>query len=102
MTKRKLYPVIWDTKAFDDLKEILSYLTKRSEQAPKLIKQGIKKSIDIIKVNPFVFELDELKTNNDESYRAFIVYSYRISYRFIENKILILRIRPTSRNPLEH
>lgn len=34
MTKRKLYPVIWDTKAFDDLKEILSYLTKRSEQAP--------------------------------------------------------------------
>lgn len=49
-----------------------------------------------------MFEPDELKTNNDESYRAFIVYSYRISYRFIENKNLILRIRHTSRNPLEH
>ena len=102
MMKKKLYPVIWDTKAFDDLREILFYLNKRSEQAPQLIKKGIKKSVDIIKTNPLVFEPDDLKTNNDGTYRAFIVYSYRISYRFVENKILILRVRHTSRKPLGH
>lgn len=102
MTKKKLYLVIWDTKAFDDFKEILFYLSKQSNEAPQLIKKGVKKSVDIIKINPFVFEPDDLKINNDGTYRAFIVYSYRISYRIVENRILILRIRHTSRKPLEY
>jgi plasmid stabilization system protein ParE len=102
MKAKKQYPVKWDVKAFEELKEILKYAGKNSEKAPLIIQQSIKKSINLIRLNPFVFRVDELKTNNDGSYRAFVVFSYRISYRFDGKEIWVLRIRHTSRIPLEY
>ncbi len=102
MTKKRLYPVKWDIKAVDELGEIFSYVSRKSQQAQQIIKQELKKSIEIIKTKPLAFEKDKLKTGNDGTYRAFVVYSYRVSYRFFENKILILRIRHTSKEPLEY
>lgn len=100
--KKKIYPIVWDKNTYHDLQQILAYVSKESEQAPNIIKQGIKKYFVVLKTNPYIFEADQLKDNNDGTYRAFVVYSYRISYRFIDNRILILRIRHTSREPLEY
>jgi plasmid stabilization system protein ParE len=95
----KTYQVVWDKIAVEDLKDILSYLKKSSEQAPTLVKEAIKKHIQIISTNAFVFEKDKLKTPIDKAYRAFTIYSYRITYKIADDKILILRIRHTSREP---
>ncbi|MBS1566856.1 MAG: type II toxin-antitoxin system RelE/ParE family toxin, partial [Bacteroidetes bacterium] len=45
---------------------------------------------------------DKYKTNNDGSYRAFEKHRYRIVYRFGNNIIRVLRVRHTSREPLNY
>jgi len=50
-------------------------------------------------INPEMHPLDRYKIFNDGSYRAFEKHHYRIVYRFINNKIKVLTIRYTSRNP---
>ena len=64
--KKKVHPVFWDRHAYHDLKQLLAYVSKKSEQAPNIVKQGITKCIDVIKTNPYAFEKDELKNNNDD------------------------------------
>jgi plasmid stabilization system protein ParE len=49
--------------------------------------------------NPELYSPDKYKMNNDGRYRAFEKHRYRISYRFTNNIILVLRVRHTSRNP---
>ncbi|WP_370635877.1 type II toxin-antitoxin system RelE/ParE family toxin [Flavobacterium sp. JAS] len=46
-----------------------------------------------------MYELDEMKISNNGDYRAYEIYSYRISYKVKSKEIHILRIRHTSRNP---
>lgn len=40
-----------------------------------------------------------MKEFNNGNYRAYELYSYRISYKITSTEIQILRIRHTSRNP---
>ena len=49
-----------------------------------------------------IYTLDQLKQNNDGSYRTYVKYSYRISYRIMNDVVRILRVRHTSREPLEY
>jgi plasmid stabilization system protein ParE len=100
--KRKAYRVLWDTIALEELDRELHYLRQLSTAAPKIITTGILEKIKTIRTNPFIFEADRFKLRNDGTYRAFIVFRYRISYRILQGTILILRIRHTSREPLEH
>ena len=41
MVKPLAFKIIWDRKALDHFKEILSYLEKQSSQAPKIVKMAI-------------------------------------------------------------
>jgi plasmid stabilization system protein ParE len=52
--------------------------------------------------NPYLFEADKLKDPPDAAFRAFIVFSYRVSYQIVaeSKEIRILRIRHTSQEPL--
>lgn len=102
MVNTPIYKIIWDTNALYHLKEILIYLEKQSSRAPKIVKSEIIKRLELIKTNPLVFEIDRLKEPKNKNYRAFVVFSYRISYKINSNtnEILILRIRHTSREPL--
>lgn len=96
------FKISWDRKALDNLKEILTHLAKQSEQAPRIVKSAILSRLDVIKTNPLICELDKLKDAHQKDFRAFVVYSYRITYQIkIDNKeIRILRVRHTSREPL--
>ena len=75
--------------------------TKSKEIADKVI-NGILDSSDILETRPELYKLDRFKINNNGTYRAYEVYSYRISYRVLKTKIRILRVRHTSREPLEY
>ncbi|MFY7665791.1 type II toxin-antitoxin system RelE/ParE family toxin [Flavobacterium sp.] len=102
MVKAGSLKVVWDLEALNQFKEVLSYLEQQSKQAPKIVKKAILERINQIKRNPLTCESDRLKWPVDTNFRAFIVFSYRVTYQIKqENKeIRILRIRHTSREPL--
>ena len=94
--------IFWDRKALDNFKDILTFLEKQSNQAPKIVKSAIIARLDLIKTNPLICELDKLKDPSNNEFRAFVVFSYRVTYQIkIESKeIRVLRIRHTSQEPL--
>ena len=102
MVKQKSYTIIWDRVALDHFKEILDFLSKQNSQAPKIVKEGVLSRLDDIKKNALIFEIDKLKDNPNKEFRAFVIYSYRVTYQIkaATKEIRILRIRHTSREPL--
>ena len=104
MVKSVAFKIIWDIEAFKQFKEILSYLKDQSNDAPKIVKNEILERAKLIKLNPSIFEIDKLKEIPSEDFRAFVVFSYRVTYQIKseEREIRILRIRHTSREPLEY
>lgn len=94
--------IFWDRKALDNFKDILTFLEKQSNQAPKIVKSAIIARLDLVKTNPLICELDKLKDPSNNEFRAFVVFSYRVTYQIkIESKeIRVLRIRHTSQEPL--
>lgn len=101
MVKQKSYRIIWDRIALDHFKDILEFLSKQSPQAPKIVKEGVLSRLEEIKKNALIFELDKLKENPNKEFRAFVIYSYRITYQIktATKEIRIIRIRHTSREP---
>lgn len=96
------YKIIWDRKTLDHFKDILTYLEKHSEQAPKIVKDAIISRLDLIKTNPLISEFDKLKDSPNQDFRAFVVFSYRVTYQIKSElkEIRVIRIRHTSREPL--
>lgn len=102
MVDKKSFKIIWDRNALDDFKEILDFLSKQSIQAPKIVKTAVILRLDIIKTNALICEIDKLKDDANKEFRAFAIYSYRITYQIKKEskEIRIIRIRHTSREPL--
>jgi plasmid stabilization system protein ParE len=61
--------------------------------------EAIFESTEILKTSYEIYKLDELKNNNDGSFRVLFVFSYMISYQISEKTIQILRVRHTSQKP---
>ncbi len=61
MVKPLSFKLIWNRKALDHFKEILDHLSKKSDQAPVIVKQEILTRLDLIKTNPLICEQDKLK-----------------------------------------
>jgi len=101
MVKTKI-KIEWTNQAHIQFNELLEYLNNESEQALSIVGNAIVDEIEHLPKHPAAHPLDRFKTNNDGTYRACIVYSYRISYLIDKNIIYILRIRHTSREPLEY
>ncbi|MFB9079506.1 type II toxin-antitoxin system RelE/ParE family toxin [Flavobacterium procerum] len=93
--------IIWSKTALNQLEKIYFHLFKKSksENVSNKVIDTLYNSVTILKTNWEVYELDEMKISNTGNYRAFEIYSYRISYKITSNEIHILRIRHTSRNP---
>ncbi|CAN5739137.1 hypothetical protein BH11BAC7_BH11BAC7_09950 [soil metagenome] len=102
MVKKITFKIIWNRNALDNFKEILDFLSSKSAQAPKTVKKAVLSRLRIIKINALICETDKLKNPREKEFRAFVVYSYRISYQInIElREIRVIRIRHTSREPL--
>jgi plasmid stabilization system protein ParE len=58
-------------------------------------------TIDLLE-NPEKYPLDKFKKNNDGTWRAFEKHHYRVSYHILKNQIRIVRMRHTSKSPLNY
>jgi len=91
--------IVWDKEALYQLKEAYYYLKEKSPKAAKKVRNTLLEEVRKLTLNPEVYELDQLKTKNDGSYRAFVRYHFRVAYQVKTTQIRILRIRHTSREP---
>lgn len=93
--------IIWSKTAQNQLEKIYFYLFKetKSKSIPNKVIDAIYNSITILNTNWEIYELDEMKISNNGNYRAYEIYSYRITYKITPKEIHILRIRHTSRDP---
>lgn len=99
---KKLRYVVWDDDAKLYFKAAIQYIKKESPSGAKKVKSEILEMVSLLTSNPLLFEKDKLKINNKGSYRSFVVYHYRITYKITPNTIQIVRMRHTSQEPLEH
>lgn len=93
--------IIWTETSQNQLEKIYFYLleeTKSFAIADKVV-DSLASAVEILKTSWEIYETDEMRMPVDEDYRAFEKFSYRISYKIDSEKIYILRIRHTSRNP---
>jgi len=94
--------IVWDKEAILQLKKIYEYLKERSLQSANKVRKSIKETVQELPKHPEIYGLDRFKIDNASEHRAFEKYSYRVTYRVKEKEIRILRIRHTSRIPLEY
>ena len=101
MAKKKI-TIKWGIEASKHFDELLEYLYYESERAALIVGNAILDEVEKLATHPTMHPLDRFKKHNDGKHRACIIYSYRISYYVDDSIIYILRIRHTSREPLEY
>lgn len=96
------YEVVWTKRSLSQLKKAFEYINRDSPQNAARVIDEIAAAVNKAAFNPEIYSPDKYKTGNDGSYRAFELHRYRISYRFSGKIIRILRVRHSSRYPLNH
>lgn len=90
----------WYKNAVKNLLSAIEYLeNNNAKDYSEQLEKEILKAIRLLAKTPYIYPEDRFKYNNDGSYRAFVIDSYRITYRITPTDILILRIKHTSRKP---
>jgi plasmid stabilization system protein ParE len=92
----------WNKRALKQFDDLVKYIEEDSLINAEKVKLGILIKLDSLLKHPEKYNPDKYKTNNDGSFRAFELYHYRISYRFVFSEIRIIRIRHTKMNPLKY
>jgi len=99
---RKSKEIIWSKEAIHELSEINAYIKKQSPSgAQKVIKEILSNTRKLSRLWDGL-RADELKEDNDGTYKVMFVYHYRITFRVQKTQIYILRIRHTSMEPFIH
>ena len=91
--------ISWDSVALKQFAVAIKYIAKDSFQNAEKVQLEILKKIGEIPSNPEMFMADKYRVNNNGLYRAFELHHLRITYYIASEKIKILRIRHTSREP---
>jgi len=89
----------WSGTAFHDFISILNYIKSESPTNAKRVKTRIINIIISVSLTPKMFREDELKDNNDGSYRVFNKDNIRVSYKIETKKIFITRVTHSSKEP---
>jgi len=97
-----VFKVSWNNSALKQLKKACDYIMQDSLQNALKVNNDIFKVTDFLAAHPGKYPLDKYKRDNDGSYRAFTLHRLRVSYRIYETKVIILRLRHTSMEPLEY
>lgn len=91
----------WNKAALKQLDNIYEFIKKDSIKDANKVEEKILQKIEQLPSNPTIYSPDRYKRNNiNNSYRAFTVYRFRISYYVKKSEIIIIRIRHTSMSPL--
>ena len=81
MVSKSTQVVVWNNHAIKFFRQALNRIKEDSPQNAEMVKEGIAKAVDSLANHPERHPLDVFKSNNDESYRAFEKFSFRIAYR---------------------
>ena len=92
----------WNQAAIKQLESIIDYIRQDSDNNATKVETKILSKIVSLTKNPELYHPDKYKINNDGSFRVFEMYKCRISYRFKNETIRIIRIRHTKMNPLKY
>jgi len=96
---KKELPIEWDINERERFKELIEEISKRSGNLAQKIKEKVKDNLNLIKQNPYLFEADSLKENNDGTFRKFTSVHIRVVYKIDSDKIIIARVRHSSSEP---
>ena len=94
--------VIISNKAKGQLNKLYKYIRKDSYQNAEMVRNKIVESIMSLSIKWEQHPPDKYRKIRDVNYRAYEFLKYRITYHFIDNKILVTRIRHTKMNPLNY
>lgn len=94
--------IVWDNQVKQDLRKAYEYILQDSNKNALKIRNEIVDAVLSILPHPEKHPLDKYKKDNDGSWRAFELHRYRISYRIMPKEIRIVRMRHTSRSPMEY
>lgn len=92
----------WNRKAIEQLVEAIAYIENTSPYNAERVRTDILKKIDSLLQQPEKYSPDKYKLKNDGSFRSFELHHYRISYRYNQAEIRVIRIRHTKMNPLKY
>lgn len=92
-------PVVWDRKAYSDFEYNLDEIKKDSPANANLVKDRVTDVIKSLPNFPKKFRADELKLDNDGSYRVFNKDGLRVSYHITSTQIQIVGVRHGSQDP---
>lgn len=91
--------VSWTRPAQLQLQALYYHISKDSPVNADKVLHDIIESVERATLNPLMYPPDKLKIANDGSFRVFEKHHFRISFRFINNEIRVLRVRHTSMLP---
>lgn len=99
----------WQIKKLPGLKQLIkqfesaiNYIGEDSIQNAEKVRKEIPEKIEKLTLYPEIYSPDKQRSNNDGSYRVFVLHRYRIAYRVTEKEIWIFRIRHSSREPKQY
>lgn len=94
--------VVWSNSAKAELKKAFEYIALESLQNARIVVEALVDMTLDLQDNPEKHPADRFKTNNDGTWRAFEKHHYRISYRILKNQVRVVRMRHTSRSPINY
>jgi plasmid stabilization system protein ParE len=94
--------VVWTKRSQRQMKSAFDYIYQDSPHGANKVLEDIAAQVVKAASNPEMYSLDKYKINNDGTYRAFDKHRYRVSYRYSNNIIRVLRVRHTSMRPLNY
>lgn len=91
--------IIWRKSARLYLEKAIDYIRQDSVKNADIVSKAILATIDKASRFPGHFPPDKYKHNNTGSFRAFEIYSFRISFYADADTLRIVRIRHTKQMP---
>ena len=100
MEKRRT--IVWSRVALRQLENALTWISKESFNQAEKVEQAVLNKIEIASKNPEHFPPDKFKRNSPTYFRAFDTHSYRVSYKFDEKPLRMLRVRHVKQKPVRY
>lgn len=94
--------IIWHRPARLYLEKAIEYIRQDSIKNADTVANAILVALDKASRFPEHFPPDKYKLNNTGSFRAFEIYSFRVSFYLDMETIRIVRIRHTKQKPINY
>jgi len=91
--------IIWHKKATQDLNQNINHIAKISQQNAIMVLDEIMNLVESLIIFPYKYPKEPIY--NNENIRFVTKWSFKIIYRIDSNKLYILRIFNTNKNPLD-